>query len=375
MPVKELYRIFKVNLGVKLSERVLVFTDKLTSREDVSPEDRERRERLRDIARFAEETARGLCDEVRFLEFPSLGEHGKEPPEALWRLAFGDGAVDALKDEKLLESIRRKTAKQETLDRARRLINRFKRSGVDAVVALSNYSTSHTMFRNFLTTICSVRYVSMPLFDVGMFEGPMRADYRKMSKRTKDVAAELRKSVSVHVTTEAGTDIAFSIKGRRAEADTGLLTKPGAFGNLPAGEAYLAPLEGTAEGKLVLEWGPTHKLDSPVTVSVKEGHALKVSGQDPYAKVLRAKLKERNDNGNIAELGIGTNPFAKRLDNILESEKILGTVHIAFGDNSSFGGTVSTPFHQDFVYFRPTVELTLKDGGKSMLLEDGKLLV
>lgn len=375
MPVRELQQLFKVNLGVKPNERVLVFSDKPTSREKMDEAETERRAKLRDIARFAEETARGLSKEIRFLEFPAIGEHGKEPPEALWRLAFGEGAVDALKEDGLLNSIRRKTAKPDVIEKAKRVINRFKRSGVDAVVALSNYSTSHTMFRHFLTTICSVRYASMPLFDMEMFQGPMRADYKKMSKRTKAVATELKKSLSVRITTPAGTEIVFSTKGRRAEADTGLLTKPGAFGNLPAGEAYLAPLEGTAEGKLVIEWGPTHKLDSPITVSVKDGLAVKVKGKDPYAKVLRAKLKERTDNGNIAELGIGTNPFAKRPENILESEKILGTVHMAFGDNSSFGGTVSTPYHQDFVFFKPTVELTLKDGSRTELLKDGKLLV
>jgi len=375
MPVKELHQLFKVNLGIKPNETVLVFTDKPTAREKIDEPEARRRELLRDIARFAEETARGLSKEVRFLEFPSLGEHGKEPPEALWRLAFGDGAVDALKEDGLLNSIRRNTAKPETIDKAKRVINRYKRSGVDAVVALSNFSTSHTMFRHFLTTICQVRYVSMPLFDMEMFQGPMRTDYRKMSKRTKAVATELKNAASVKITTPAGTEITFSTQGRRAESDTGMLTKPGSFGNLPAGEAYLAPVEGTAQGKLVIEWGPTHKLDSPITVTVKDGVAVKVSGKDPYARVLRGKLKEHSDNGNIAELGIGTNPLALRPDNILESEKILGTVHIAFGDNSSFGGTVSTPFHQDFVYFKPTVELTLKDGSHTELLRDGKLLV
>ena len=57
---------------------------------------------------------------------------------------------------------------------------------------------------------------------------------------------------------------------------------------------------------------------------------------------------------------------------ILESEKISGTIHIAFGDNSSFGGKVSTPFHQDFVFFRPTVTLIDKDGNRKILMKDGK---
>jgi leucyl aminopeptidase (aminopeptidase T) len=90
--------------------------------------------------------------------------------------------------------------------------------------------------------------------------------------------------------------------------------------------------------------------------------------------VLRAKLDERKENANIAELGIGTNEKARRPDNILESEKILGTIHVAFGDNSSFGGSVKTPFHQDFVFFRPTVVLIDKDGTRTTLMKEGKFI-
>ena len=89
--------------------------------------------------------------------------------------------------------------------------------------------------------------------------------------------------------------------------------------------------------------------------------------------VLSQALGKRKENRNIAELGIGTNPNAVRPDNILESEKILGTVHIAFGDNSSFGGRVKTPFHQDFVYFHPTLELTLRSGKKQTILAEGRM--
>jgi len=70
-------------------------------------------------------------------------------------------------------------------------------------------------------------------------------------------------------------------------------------------------------------------------------------------------------------LGIGTNPRARKPDNILESEKILGTVHVALGDNSSFGGKVKTPFHQDFVFYKPTVTLLTGEGEKIRILDKG----
>jgi leucyl aminopeptidase (aminopeptidase T) len=111
-----------------------------------------------------------------------------------------------------------------------------------------------------------------------------------------------------------------------------------------------------------------------VALTVKNGFIEGVSGDEEYAGYLREKLSERTGNANIAELGIGTNDMARRPDNILESEKILGTIHIALGDNSSFGGNVSTPFHQDFVFFRPTVMLIQKGGNRTTLMKDGRFI-
>ena len=144
--------------------------------------------------------------------------------------------------------------------------------------------------------------------------------------------------------------------------------------NVPAGEVYLAPVEGTAEGVLALAWAPNRKLASPLRVVVKGGLVREVEGDEPFRDELLANLGKRPENRNIAELGIGANDKAERPDNILESEKILGTVHIAFGDNSSMGGRVSTPFHQDFVFFRPTMTVEIH-GAARTIISAGRLLV
>ena len=205
-----------------------------------------------------------------------------------------------------------------------------------------------------------------------MFEGPMNVDWRKLARRTSTIARVVNKAEAIEITTPDGTDFFLSKRGRPASSDTGILTKKGSFGNLPAGEVYLAPLEGTARGKLVLRWAPTRELTSPLILSVENGSVVKIEGDEPFGEVLRVRCREKKENANIAELGIGTNDKARRPDNILESEKILGTIHVALGDNSSFGGTVKTPFHQDFVFFKPTVLLIHNDGAKMTLMKDGK---
>ena len=374
MLTESIRAIFTTNLGIRRGERVLVFTDKLSEKEPVDARDQCRRERLRDIAYLTAEIGKSFTKNILFHEYLSVRSHGAEPPGELWQLAFGPRAVKGLAGSGLLMPLLSKEISDRETKKAEALIRAQRNSAVNAVIALSHYSTSHTRFRDFLTRVCGSRYASMPLFEPSMLEGAMNVDWKALAKRTTAIAKTVNKAVTITITTKNGTHLSLSKKSRKALPDTGILTKPGSFGNLPAGEVYLAPLEGTANGVLVLQWAPTRELRTPVKLIVKKGQVVSVEGDEPYADLLEAKLNERKENRNIAELGIGTNEKARRPDNILESEKILGTIHIAMGDNSSFGGRVKTPFHQDFVFFMPTVVLTDKDGARTILMKDGKFI-
>jgi aminopeptidase len=367
--------IFRINLGVTKTERCLIFTDVPLSAETLTPAEYERRSRLRCIAFLASEIGKSFSREVVLREFPATGRHGAEPPEELWETAFGARTTAALRERKVLGPILSKTAEEEEIGAAEKILGKFRKDAVDVVIALSNYSTSHTRFRDFLTRVCGARYASMPLFEFSMLEGPMSVDWKELARISRNIAGRVNKAVEVGITTPNGSKLTFSIRGRKALADTGILTKQGAFGNLPAGEVFLAPVEGSARGRLVLEWAPTRELASPVTLVIRDGLVEEVAGEEAFAGELRKRLSEREENRNIAEFGIGTNSCAKRPDNILESEKIMGTIHFAIGDNSTFGGRVKTPLHQDFVFFRPTVRLERKDGSVDVLMKKGKLQV
>ena len=366
-----LERIFTVNLGVRPHERALVFTDLPAAGETARPGGEGADAQLRGIARLTAEAGRALC-RVDYVEFPSTGGHGKEPPEPLWEAAFGSEVVSELREAGLLGRLLAKEADAADLARVEEVVRGSAAGGPDAVVALSRYSTSHTRFRDLLTRCLGARYASMPLFEKSMIYGPMAADWREVEARTLRLCRLADGGAEVHIKAPNGTDIRFSIEGRSFIADTGILTEPGSFGNLPAGEAFLAPVEETAEGVLVLEWGPTGRFVEPVVLRFEGGFVAEVSGGDPFAAELGGKIAAEPLVGNLAELGIGTNDRAARPDNILETEKILGTVHMAIGDNSSFGGRVSVPYHQDFVLYRPTVVVTKRGGETVRLLIDGK---
>ncbi len=366
--------IFTVNLAARPGEKALVFTDLIPRGLALDPGARGSREGLVRVARAAAEAGRGLGLDVGYHEYEALGSHGTEPGEALWRMAFGDDTVDALGASGLLGAIREKRAGEREVEEARAMVGRNSAAAVNMVVALSNYSTSHTRFRDLLTSAAGARYASMPLFLEEMLWGSMQADWRAVERRCKAVAGAFEGAVSARVTTALGTDITLGLTGRPAMLDTGILDRPGSFSNLPAGEVYMAPVEGTARGVLILEWAPNRRLSGPLRVRVEGGLAREVVGDDPYGRELEASFNKRPDNRNVAELGIGTNDRAAMPDSVLESEKILGTIHIAFGDNSSMGGRVSTPFHQDFVFFGPTL-VVHAGGGERTVISEGRLLV
>lgn len=361
LQTKETIReIYRTNLGLNKRETILVFTDC-------------KRGKLYEITREFAEIGRTFSQHLNFCTFARTTSHGSEPPEDLWHAAFGHDIYKGLKDKGLLKDIIEKNISDKRLKQAEKIVRFFKKDVVDVVVALSRHSTSHTRFRDMITRICRARYASMPLFDIPMLEYAMRVDVKKMLRQTSNIARQVKKADKINITTPCGTSIILRRGDRAVNMDTGMIRKPAEFSNLPAGEVYLAPLEGTASGRMVLEWAPTRRLKSRIILSVAKGKVVSVKGSEQYASYLRKILAQRKENRNIAELGIGTNDRASRPDNILESEKILGTIHIALGDNSSFGGKVSTPFHQDFIFFQPTVTLIQSNGKRKLLLKDGKL--
>lgn len=362
------------NMGLVAEERVVVFADLLRDDEQPAEADRSRRERLHRAARALADHARQHFGNAAFVEFPATAASGVEPPLQLWLEVFGGEIIRQLGEASLLERILQKSATSADLDLAKGIVSRRQSDVARVVIAMANNSTSHTRFR-WLATVAGARFASLPHFDPDMFSTSMAVDWQALAERTARLAAAVNRGVSVRLATPAGTRLTFSIEGRTAEGDDGLLQAPGSFGNLPAGEVYLAPLEGTAEGVMVIEYAPTRKLAAPLSLRIAGGEVVAVDGDDPHRAWLEGKFAESGKNRNVAELGIGTNDRATRPDNVLEAEKILGTVHIALGDNSGFGGVVSTPFHEDYVLYRPTLVVIARDGAEQVILDDGRLLV
>ena len=335
--------MFSFNMGVKKGEKVLVITD-YPERKDWNSLKTELLEEVTSRSILAKAVYEIGVEELKDVSFffdayPLTGVHGTEPPEYV---------AELMKE-------------------------------ADVVIAITTYSLSHTNARE-KATKAGVRLASMPGFTTDMFMpgGPMAADYRWIKEASEKIASFLQGRKEIKVTNDFGTNITLSVEGRRWNVDIGIYVKPGDWGNLPGGEVYVAPLEGTANGVFISPKGWFPNLKEDMRFYVKDGYVYRIEGGGEVGDYFRKALglEPRNDGHeyvarrNIAELGIGTNPNAKRPDNVLEAEKILGTVHIAIGDNSHFGGKNPADLHQDFVQPKPTV---IVDG--KIFMDNGKITV
>jgi len=224
----------------------------------------------------------------------------------------------------------------------------------DVFIAPTSRSLSHTSARK-AATDAGVRGATMPGVTEEILARVMAVDFDVMAARSAAVAKLLDQGRTARVTCPLGSELTLDLQDRAGLADDGRLTQPGAFGNLPCGEGFIAPAGG--EGTLVASsLAPLGLTDEPALLSVSRGRVVGAEGGlgPEYLKLLE---KHGEPGTNLAELGVGTNDRATLTGNVLEDEKILGTVHIAFGASAGIGGTVSVPIHLDVVVLDASLEI------------------
>lgn len=301
-------------MGVREGERMLVVTD--------AP--------LRHIGYALHQAARDLGHEVLLVEMLPRKSNGAEPPP-------------------------------EVAD----LMTRF-----DLVLCPTSKSLTHTDARR-TASAAGVRIATLPGVTEDIMVRCMNADYHRIADRTHRLCALLASTRTIRVTSPAGTDITMPIAGRAPHASSGLFHERGQWGNLPTGEAYLAPLEGQSHGVVVVDgsMAGVGMTSEPIRIEVENGYATHISGGAGAEKLVALLEPHGRDGRNVAEFGIGTNDRAILTGVILEDEKVMGTIHIAFGDNKSMGGSVGVASHLDGLVKHPTVWFDDR-----MIMEEGRLL-
>ncbi len=240
-------------------------------------------------------------------------------------------------------------------------------SACDVFIAPTSRSLSHTPARK-RASEAGARGATLPGVTADMLSRVMAVDFELMTGRSRAVADLLDSADDAHLTCPRGSDFTFDLAGRAGLADDGDLTAAGAFGNLPAGEGFIAPRGGS--GTLVASsLAPLGLSEEPAILTVQDGSI--VAAQSGLGPEFLNRLKAHGELGvNLAELGVGTNDQATLTGSVLEDEKILGTVHVAFGASAGIGGTVSVPIHLDVVVLDASLQI-----GRTTVLEAGRYVL
>jgi leucyl aminopeptidase (aminopeptidase T) len=242
----------------------------------------------------------------------------------------------------------------------------------DVVFAVTSFSLFHTNAR---IEACKkgVRWVNLPDFSMQMLrEGGLFVDFHKQRVKAEKIGQILSSGSSVRVITDKGTNIQFSIAGRDAIVESGISDKPGMVNSPPDIECSIAPLEGTAKGKIIIDGsivlpglGP---LREDVILRILGGSVTEIEGSEEailFKEIL--KSAQEKEVYNIGEFGIGLNPKCKICGSMLEDEGVYGTIHFGIGDNHTMGGCVEASMHTDVVVKNPTVFIDEK-----MVIKSGK---
>jgi leucyl aminopeptidase (aminopeptidase T) len=225
----------------------------------------------------------------------------------------------------------------------------------DLVFAMTKHSLTHTSARK-QANAQGIAFVTMPgITSTMLTEGAMTADYARVEAETLAMTARLTAASLVRIRTGLDRVLEVPVAERHGIASTGVYRTRGTSGNLPSGEAYIAPDEGKASGLLEVNGSIAGLglVTEPVLLTIEEGRLVDATG-DTGNKLL--DLLGDGPGRNVAELGIGTNHAARVIGNILEDEKAYKTIHIAFGSNDTFGGTVAAGVHIDCIVIEPRVE-------------------
>ncbi len=230
-----------------------------------------------------------------------------------------------------------------------------KMKSVDVVIAPTLKSLSHTKAR---VEACEngTRVATLPGITREIWDTSLQADYNEVERITAEAYEILQDTSEIRIKTPSGTDLNLEVDIEFFHQDTGMIHDAGGFGNLPAGETDGGVVD--ANGVLVTDHFPFAPEGTKVEIS--DAKAVSVEHVDDEESELAEAFEEYEGARNVAEFGFGTNPTATLIGNVLQDEKVLGTIHIAFGDNTSYipeGHERHQPceIHWDTICESPTV--------------------
>lgn len=204
-------------------------------------------------------------------------------------------------------------------------------------------------------------------------------EHMTMQVFARKLIHRLGQTIKVDVTSPSGTNLSFSAVRRPFFTDTLLDWNNLTWMNLPTGEVIVAPVEDSLEGRLVCDMaiGGIGPIEDPIELEVKNGVVKEIHSTEKSVLIQLEKTLATDEWANIVgEFAFGINPKARFIEEFLESEKIVGTIHFAFGNNVHMpSGKNPSKNHIDLLISKPSVKITGSKGGQITIMKNGKFQI
>ncbi len=207
------------------------------------------------------------------------------------------------------------------------------------------------------------------------------ADYKQMSEKGNLLKNMLQGAKQIKVTSPSGTNFTFSAGDRQILIDDGIITEEEAKDKLfyarsaflPSGYVYFAPIETSANGKVVVpkdrcKYAPLNG----VSFEFKDGKLMNFmaeKGAECFEEVMAPYTGPKDMFGYFS---IGLNSALKVIENGGEyrPDAAAGMIWIGIGNNELIGGANKTQGGFSF----PIVKATVEIDGKTVI-KDGELIL
>jgi leucyl aminopeptidase (aminopeptidase T) len=208
----------------------------------------------------------------------------------------------------------------------------------------------------------------------------VNVDYADLAKRAEEVKKVMAGGREIRLKDANGSDLRVRIEGRPVFASDGIITEEeakqgGAAVNvyLPAGEVYVTPVDGTAEGKIVRPRDYYQgKEIQDLTLTFAGGKLTSMTGSGPGFEPLKAFYDAAAAGKEMfAVVDLGINPRVKLPANAVVGTWVpAGTITVGVGNNVWAGGTNKAPFA--YYVSLPGTTVMLDD---KVIIENGQLKI
>ena len=211
-----------------------------------------------------------------------------------------------------------------------------------------------------------------------IFWNGVNVDYRELQTAADTVKTYLETGNTVRITADNGTDITMQIKRRPVHVNDGVISKDDLRAGgaacqswLPAGEVYLAPVPGTAEGTVVVDrhfYQGQEIRDLRMTFKAGKMTSMTAkSGLEPLQKLYDASGAGKEQ---FAAIDIGVNPNVRiPPDSRMVGWMASGMISVGIGWNTWAGGENTT----EFAFYTHLPNHTMTVDGRT-LIDKGVLM-